>query len=135
MRKDCLFQIRGETEMDIRNLFKNDTNIFEYSPADTIFEQGTPGDKMYVIMDGTVDIQCNGKSIAKAGPGETIGELALVDKEYRCACAVSIDKTKLVEIDERRFQFLIQQNPFFALKVMKMMADRIRTMDKIAGQK
>lgn len=37
----------------------------------------------------------------------------------------------LIAIDERRFQFLVQQNPFFALDVMRILAQRLRTMNEI----
>jgi hypothetical protein len=38
-----------------------------------------------------------------------------------------------VKIDQRRFHFLIQQNPFFATHVMKVLAERIRQMNKLVG--
>jgi CRP-like cAMP-binding protein len=120
--------------MDIRNLFKNNENIKDYSSGDIIFEQGKPGEYMYVIMEGEVDIQCSGRSVAKAVPGETLGEMALVDKEYRSATAIALTDCKLVEVDERQFEFLVQQTPYFAIQVMKMMTKRLRCMDVCAEE-
>ena len=100
-----------------------------------IFEQGEPGETMFVIMDGGIDILCKGKSIAKAMPGEILGEMSLIDKEARSATAIALTPCKLVEMDENRFKFLVQQTPFFALQVMKMMTKRIRCMDKAEEKK
>jgi CRP-like cAMP-binding protein len=36
---------------------------------------------------------------------------------------------RLVAIDERRFNFLVQQTPFFALQVMRIMSERLRAQD------
>jgi CRP-like cAMP-binding protein len=121
--------LEDEVDMDMRNLFKNDTNVKNYEAGDVIFEQDKPGENMYVIMDGEIDIQCNGQSIAKANPGETIGEMALIDNQSRCATAVALTPCKLVEVDENRFKLLVQQTPHFALQVMKMMTQRLRSMD------
>ena len=90
---------------------------------------------MFVIMDGEIDILGKGKSIAKAMPEETLGEMSVVDKEARSATAIALTPCKLDEVDENRFKFLVQKTPFFALQVMKMMTKRIRCMDKAEGKK
>jgi CRP-like cAMP-binding protein len=61
--------------------------------------------------------------------------MALIDSKYRCATAVALTPCKLVEVDENRFKFLVQQTPYFALQVMKMMTQRLRCMDTITEQK
>jgi CRP-like cAMP-binding protein len=85
----------------MRNLFKNDPNIKNYAHDERIFEQGEPGETMFVIMDGEIDIFCKGISIAKAMPGETLGEMSLVDKEARSATAIALTPCKLVEDDDK----------------------------------
>ena len=134
-----MYKIKGiledEVVMDIRNLFKSDSNVKNYEAGEVIFKQDMPGNNMFVIMDGEIDIKCNGQSIAKANPGETIGEMALIDNKFRCATAVAMTPCKLVEVDENRFKFLIQQTPNFALQVMKMMTQRLRCMDDVEENK
>jgi CRP/FNR family cyclic AMP-dependent transcriptional regulator len=40
---------------------------------------------------------------------------------------------KLIPVNARRFTFLVQQTPFFAIHVMKMLAERLRAMNEVVG--
>lgn len=60
------------------------------------------------------------------GPGQIVGEMALVDHSPRSATAVARTSCKVVVVPEKRFLFLVQQTPFFALQVMRVMAERLR---------
>jgi CRP/FNR family cyclic AMP-dependent transcriptional regulator len=54
------------------------------------------------------------------------GEMALVDSAPRSADAVAVTDVTLVPISEKQFLFLVSQTPFFALKVMRVLARRLR---------
>ena len=54
------------------------------------------------------------------------GEMALIDNEPRSATAVAITDVELVPISEKQFLFLVSQTPYFALKVMRILAQRLR---------
>ena len=54
------------------------------------------------------------------------GEMALIDREPRSATAIAETDCELVVIDKRRFWFLVQETPYFAEIVMRVMADRLR---------
>jgi CRP-like cAMP-binding protein len=62
--------------------------------------------------------------------GGVFGEMALVEERPRIASAIVTADAKLVRIDRNRFMFLVQQNPFFALQLMTVMAERLRRMDQ-----
>lgn len=117
--------------METISLFQNSTDFETYKPGDTIFEQGSPADKMYVVKEGEVDIIVNGKVVETAKPGYLFGEMALIDKKVRSATVKARTECQVVPIDEKRFTFLVQQTPFFALHVMRVMANRIRNMDSL----
>jgi len=55
-----------------------------------------------------------------------IGELAPIDHGPRSATAVAVTPYTLAPIDEKQFQFMVQQTPFFALQVMRVLAERLR---------
>jgi CRP-like cAMP-binding protein len=55
--------------------------------------------------------------------------MALIDQAPRTATAVAKTECKLAVIPERRFLFMVQQTPHFALQIMKVMADRLRKMN------
>jgi CRP-like cAMP-binding protein len=60
------------------------------------------------------------------GPGGMFGEMAVIEREPRSGTAVAETDTALVGIDKRRFWFLVQETPYFAEIVMKVMAGRLR---------
>ena len=101
-----------------------------FRKGEYIFKQGDPGDVMYAVVEGEVEIDVNGSQISVVRSGEVLGEMALIDKKPRCATALALSDCKVVVIDEQRFNFLLQQTPMFVTQIMKVMSERIRTMDK-----
>lgn len=91
-----------------------------------IFEEGQPGDYMYAVVEGEVEIVSKGKVLETTGAGGIVGELALLDRSKRSASAIARTDCRLVPVDEKRFQYMVQQTPFFALQVMRIMAERLR---------
>jgi CRP-like cAMP-binding protein len=115
--------------VSLADLFRNEPDIVLFAPGDVIIRAGEPADAMYVIIDGNVDIRLADKSIDVAGRGEIIGEMALVDQSNRSASVHALTPLRLARIDRRRFLYLIQNTPTFALDVMAVMASRIRRFD------
>lgn len=114
-------------------IFKNTTTFETFAPGATIIAEGSAGKIMYVIKLGQVELCCGGKVIDTLGEGDILGEMSLLeDSSPRSATAKAITECHMVPIDERRFQFLIQQTPYFALEVMRIMAHRIRHMNALA---
>lgn len=107
-------------------LFQNSKEWEAFSAGQIIFSDGQPGEVMYVILEGEVDIQASGKGLQTLHSGGMFGEMALVDGEPRSAEAVARTDCKLVPINKKRFAFLVTETPFFALEVMKVMANRLR---------
>jgi len=117
--------------MNTLDLFEDDTECTEFKAGDTIFKEGEPGDSMYVVLEGAVDVMVGDEKFIVAGPGEILGEMALIDSSARSATAVARNDCKLVPINEKRFSALVQQTPFFAIHVMKILAERLRRMNRI----
>ncbi len=67
------------------------------------------------------------------GPGAIFGEMVLVDNSPRSATAIARTDCRVVPISEKRFQFLIQETPYFAIQVMQIMATRLRRMNEQAA--
>lgn len=79
-----------------------------------------------MVVEGEVDIAVHGKIIGTTGPGSSLGEIGLVDKQPRTATAIARTDCRLELIDARRFQFMVQQTPFFALEMMATIVTRLR---------
>jgi CRP/FNR family cyclic AMP-dependent transcriptional regulator len=113
-------------------LFRQETGALQIAAGDFLFREGDNGDKMYVLLEGQVEILLGDLVLETTGPGSLIGEMALIDDSPRTATVVAKTSCRLAEIDRRRFHFLVQQTPHFATHVMKTLADRLRHMNAVA---
>jgi CRP/FNR family cyclic AMP-dependent transcriptional regulator len=113
-------------------LFRQETGALHLAPCDSFFREGDKGDKMYVLLEGEMEIVLGDFVLETARPGTLVGEMALIDDSPRTATAAAKTRCRLAEIDRRRFHFLVQQTPHFATSVMKTLADRLRHMNAIA---
>jgi CRP-like cAMP-binding protein len=117
--------------MNPADLFSHETNPVRLAPGEVLFKAGDAPDGMYVLLEGTLAVQVGDQVVENATRGAIIGEMALIDHSPRAATVTASTAASLAKLDERRFQRLIQQNPFFATHVMKTLADRIRFMDRL----
>ena len=85
---------------------------------------------MYVLIDGSADILVGDTVVEHAAPGALLGEMALIDEGPRTATVVAVTDCRLISINVQQFHSLIQKAPPFATKVMRVMADRLRVMDR-----
>ena len=115
--------------MDLRSLFARSDNAQEFQANSTIFAEGTLGNVMYVVLDGEVELRVRGEVLEVAGPGDIVGEMALIDVKPRSATARAISDCRLASVDERRFLYMVHETPLFALHVMRVLADRLRRMN------
>jgi len=116
--------------MSTVEIFKHEENTISFSAGDTIFKEGEPGDVMYVVKAGQVDIVIGDHVLESAGPGGVVGEMALIDTTHRSATAVAKTDCGLVPLDETKFKVHVHHTPFFAVQVMRVMADRLRRMNE-----
>ena len=108
------------------DVFKDAKDIETFESGEMIFDQGDPGDFMYVVVEGEVEIILRGEVINRLAPGEIFGEMALIDNRPRSAAARAAAPTKLAPVNRFSFTYYVQNSPFFALDVMEIMADRLR---------
>ena len=118
--------------MNPAELFRQDIDALQLAPGDFLFREGDKRDKMYVLLEGEMDVRLGDYVVETAREGALIGEMALTDDSPRAANAVAKSACRLAPIDQRRFHFLIQQHPHFATHVMKELADRLRNMNAAA---
>lgn len=115
--------------VNLRSLFKNAGNLQEYPAGTTIFAEGARAYVMYVVLDGEVEVRIGGKPVEVIGPGDIVGEMALIDGKPRSATAVAKSDCRLAPVDEKRFHSMVQQTPEFSLHVMRVVVDRLRRMN------
>jgi CRP-like cAMP-binding protein len=118
--------------MNPADLFRQETDAVQLAPGDFLFREGDKRDKMFVLLEGEMDVRLGDFVVETARPGALIGEMELIDDSPRAANAVAKTACRLAPIDQRRFDFLVQQHPHFARHVMKELAARLRHMNAAA---
>ncbi len=108
------------------NMLNSDKNVKNFSAGQTIFASGEVGEEMYYVKAGEVGIVLDGKELITLGAGEIFGEMALIDSKIRYASAIAKTNCEVVAVNEKYFNFLVQEHPYFALNVMRVLADRLR---------
>jgi CRP/FNR family cyclic AMP-dependent transcriptional regulator len=108
------------------NIFKHATNTVTLEPGEVVFNEGDPGDVMFAVVEGSVDILIGDAVVETVEASGIVGELALVDTDPRSASAIARTAARLARVDRKEFTFLVQEHPTFALQVMRVLAERIR---------
>jgi CRP/FNR family transcriptional regulator, cyclic AMP receptor protein len=102
-----------------------------FTKGKTIFQEGDRGDEFFIVMRGQVEIRSGDRHLETLGPDGIFGEMALIDDSPRSASAVALSDVTLAPIKENQFLFLVQNTPFFALSVMRVLAHRLRRQNKM----
>ncbi len=97
-----------------------------FADGGVVFVKGDRGAFAYLVRSGEVEIRGAGHALEVVGPGGLFGEMALIDGGPRSASAVARKATELVVVDRATFDRLLREVPDFALKVMRLLAVRLR---------
>jgi CRP/FNR family transcriptional regulator, cyclic AMP receptor protein len=106
-------------------------------PADTVlFRTGDPGDSLYVIRHGEVELYIKDTAGQKivltvAVAGELFGELALLDEGARTATAVALSDTQLLMLDRDDLLLLFKKTPAAAIRLLAAMSQMMRRADEL----
>ncbi len=101
-----------------------------FADGGVVFVKGDRGEFAYLVRSGEVEIRGSGSAIEVVGPGGLFGEMALIDAGPRSASAVARKATELVVLDRPAFLRLCAEVPEFALKVMQLLARRLRAANR-----
>ncbi len=102
-----------------------------FRPEEVIFAEGAPGDEFFIVLEGAVDIwkDYDGPErglLTTCGPGESFGELALIDQDPRSATVVARDSVSALVIEREDFHQVILASGYMALSVMQSLSAMIR---------
>jgi CRP-like cAMP-binding protein len=105
------------------------TNV-AYPAGSIVFNKGDPGSCMYVVQSGLIEMTIGDKVIEICGANEAIGFMSMIDGAPRSSTARVKEACELSLIDQRKFRFMVDEIPNFALYIMGAMARRIRGMSQ-----
>lgn len=109
-----------------------------YDADQLIFEQGSPGQGLFIIAEGEVKISVTTPNrpeiiLAMLGPSEAFGELALIDDAKRSASATATKPSTLLYLGRGEFQATIEGEPIALRAILHELAAVIRTMNERLG--
>ena len=114
-------------------LFANNPSIVRIAAGEPLFQAGDEGHLMFVLTTGNAEVIVNNRVVETLQHGSIVGEMGIVSPGPRSASVVATTDCEFVAVDEKRFQFLVQQTPFFATQVMKVMAERLRSLNQMVA--
>ena len=98
-----------------------------FAPGELLMKQGNVAYEFIVIIDGTVGIEHDGEQIASLGPGEHVGEMALLDGGVRSATVVARTEVKALLVGSREFRALVAKLPSLDRQLLKSLTRRLRS--------
>ena len=113
------------------DLFSHNAETHHVDAGAYLFREGDPGGLMYVLNTGSAEVLVGGRVVETLAHGSIVGEMSLVSPGPHSASIRAISECSFVAVDEKRFHFLVQQTPFFATRVMRVMAERLRATDAL----
>ena len=119
----------ADGEPNFLGLFSRERNVLSLTSGDILFRKEDAARCMYVVLSGELRIGDGNVVYERVSAGGIVGEMALIDRAPRSATVTAVTDCTLAEVDEKRFFFLVQQTPSFALNVMRLMSHRLRQMN------
>ncbi len=107
----------------------------KYERGEIIFKEGDRGDSMYLIRSGRVvvikgDLK-NPTILGYRGPGEIIGEMALLEGQPRSASIIAVERLRMLKISRESFQELLNSEPAIGMSIMASLSARLRAADTV----
>jgi CRP/FNR family cyclic AMP-dependent transcriptional regulator len=101
-----------------------------YKAGDVIFREDEPAQELYIVKSGRVEVRLGNRVLDTLPELSIFGEMALVDHSPRSATVVAATDTTIVPVGEKQFLFLVSRTPHFALNVMRVLAQRLRSANR-----
>lgn len=126
LRKTPLLAGLGRRDLEEVGRLADEVDV---RPGHVLMREGDPGREFFVIVDGTVRIDRGGETIRTMGPGDFVGDIALVTERPRTATVTAETPARLLVVGHREFHSLLDQFPSIRLSVLESMALRLRDLE------
>ena len=115
-------------DIDMRLFAWNAGANISFPAGGVVFNKGDAGSCMYVVQSGVVEMVIGDTVVEVCGANEAIGFMSMIDNAPRSSTARVKEACELSVIDQRKFRFMVDEVPNFAIYIMGAMARRIRGM-------
>jgi len=114
----------GCSKSELRQLAKVADEL-DLREGTVLTREGRPGREFFVLIDGTAEVRKKSKKIADLGPGDWLGEIALITDSPRTATVTATSPLDVLVITDRRFRSVVETMPSIALKVLARIGERL----------
>lgn len=108
-----------------------------YAPGEPIVRQGEPGDCMYVVQFGEVEVVQSSEDgehrLAVLKAGDFFGEMAVFEHEVRSATVRASGEARVLKVDKRTLMRRMKEDPLLAFNLLQTMSRRIRKLSTEAA--
>jgi CRP-like cAMP-binding protein len=115
----------GLEQAELASLAERTRELTVATGAEVIHE-GDQGSEFFVITAGSLEIRIGGRTVNVLGPGDFLGELALMFGAPRNASAIALEPTTLLALDKDDFTALMGEHPALESTVLAVVAQRMR---------
>ena len=117
-----------DKQIDMRQFARSVGANMTVAAGNTVFAKGDAGKCMYIVQSGTSESVVGDKVVETIGGNEALGFMSMIDGLPRSSTARAKETCELSLIDERKFRFMVDEVPNFAMYIMGVLARRIRGM-------
>jgi len=100
--------------------------------GETVVEEGSTGTSFFVIAEGNVTVSVGGEPKATLGPGDSFGEMAVIDEDVRSASIVAATDLRLYFLTPWEFRPFVHEQPEVAWKLLQSLSRRLRSAQQNA---
>jgi CRP-like cAMP-binding protein len=118
-------------EIDMRVFARGAGPNLSFPAGSVVFNKGDPGQCMYIVQSGVLEMMIGDTVVKVVGANEAIGFMSMIDSAPRSSTARVKEACELSVIDARTFRFMVDEVPNFAFYIMGAMSRRIRGMGKV----
>jgi CRP/FNR family cyclic AMP-dependent transcriptional regulator len=101
------------------------TDELDVPAGKLLMREGDRGREFLVIESGTVEVTRDGRPVRELGPGDWVGEIALIADIPRTATVTTSSEARVLVLTDRAFSKLIRDVPSIAYKVLRTVGDRL----------
>lgn len=101
----------------------------EFEPGEQIATEGEGGLNFFVVESGNADVTVGGNSVGSLGPGDSFGEVALVDKSARSATVTASSRLRAFALPVWSFRSFAESRPSVTWKLLELLAERLRAAE------
>jgi CRP/FNR family transcriptional regulator, cyclic AMP receptor protein len=123
-----LFASLGSKELQELGALADEVDVDD---GRVLTREGESGHEFFIVLDGSVEVDVKGDVVATLGPGDFLGEIALIDGKPRSATTRAVGPTRLMVVGHREFHRLMDDYPSVKTCVLQALADRVRRNERI----